>query len=329
MPSIVTVRPDNIVFTPEEGETILAAGLKQKLNLPHSCKNGACSSCKCKVISGEVRLDTYNATALSDAEKSAGYTLLCKAHATTDVVLDIPNLLDGFPIKMMPSKVESIVKINHTAIITLKLPVTQTFGFYAGQYIDIMLKGKTRSYSIANSPAHTGKLELHVKYHANGLFSEFVWSELKADGIMRFKGPLGTFKLQKTSNPIIFVCTGTGFAPIKAIFEDMLTNSESREIHLYWGNRTLEDFYLLEQLLEWQSKLNLKVKLCLSSGSVDNYFAGYVTKAIEADFTNLAAFELYACGNQNMITDIFNLATDKLALSRDNFFSDAFIPSEI
>ena len=324
----ITVIPDNVKFTPMDGETILEAGLKQKLNLPHSCKNGVCATCKCKIISGSVALNPYNKLILSEAEIESGYTLLCRAHATSDVVLDIPNLLTGFPVKMLPAKVESVVKVGNTAIINLKLPANQKFEFYAGQYIEIMLKNQVRSYSLANMVNELNQLELHVKHHPGGAFSDLIWNnELKAGSILRFKGPFGTFKLQQTATPILLVCSGTGFAPIKAILEDMSLSKNMREIHLFWGNRTLKDFYLPDVLPKLQMELNLKVTLCLSNEKAENYFSGYVTHAVVANFTNLDGYELYACGNRDMIADIYTIATKELHLQAQNFFSDVFTPS--
>lgn len=325
----ITINPDKVEFSVTPEETILEAGLRNKLNLPHTCKNGVCGTCKIKVIEGSVTLDTFNPKTLSEDEQKQGYTLLCKAHAQTDVILDIPNVLDGFPVKIMPAKVSAFTKINQTAIINLKLPANLTFSFYAGQYIEVMLKGKNRSYSIGNSPKQANELELHVKYHQDGIFSEYVWNELKVDGILRFKGPLGSFRLQKTENPIICVCTGTGFAPVKAILDDMFLNDDKREVHLFWGNRTIDDFYFLDVVEKWKEKLNIKVNLCLSKSEAAGFFSGYVTSAIIEDLTDLSAYEVYACGNAQMIEDVFELTTDKLRLDKKNFFSDAFTPSVV
>ncbi len=326
MPKI-SIIPENIEFDIDYTENILSAGLNQNLNLPHGCKSGNCGACKCKVQLGDIDLDEYNKNVLKDEEIEQGYTLLCKAHAKTDVVLYIPHFLHGFPIKMLPARVEKIKKINTTAIIILKIPATQKFGFYAGQYIDIMHKGKNRSYSLAGNPKKNDELELHVRYYNKGIFSEFVWNELKEQQILRFKGPLGNFRLQETENPIILICTGTGFAPIKSIIESIISDNIKKEIHLYWGNRTKEDFYLLELLPQWQEQLNLRITLCVSKENVDGYKSGYVTHELSKDFSDLKKYEVYACGNIKMIEDVYDLAVNKLNLAKTNFFSDAFIPS--
>lgn len=328
MPKI-TIEPDKVEFAVTIDETILDAGLRNKLNLPHTCKNGTCGTCKTKILAGEVNLDTYNPRTLSEDEQKQGYTLLCKAHAMTDVVLDIPDILNAFPVKILPSKVVAINKINNIAILKLKLPANLTFAFYAGQYIEIMLKGKNRSYSIGSSPTQSQEIELHIKYHPEGVFSQYVWNELQVDSILRFRGPLGNFRLQKTEKPIICVCTGTGFAPIKSILEDMSFHNNQRTIYLYWGNRTAQDFYNLDIIEQWQKKLNIKVVLCLSQEEKSGYFYGYVMSAIVEDFTDLSAYEVYACGNPDMIENVFELACGKLNLAKNNFFSDAFTPSVV
>ena len=50
----ITVEPSGRHFTAHADETILAAGIRQGIGLPYGCKDGACGSCKCKKLSGEV-----------------------------------------------------------------------------------------------------------------------------------------------------------------------------------------------------------------------------------------------------------------------------------
>lgn len=323
----IIINPDNISFNADIGQSILEAALQQHLNLPHGCKNGACGACKCKVISGDIILDKQKQLTLSEDEKNQGYTLLCKAHANTDVELYIPNLLNSFPVKVLPAKVMSIVKTGSIAILKCKTPPNQKFGFFAGQYIEIILNGKNRSYSLANYSENGAEVEIHVKYHKGGVFSEYVWNDLITNTVLRFKGPLGNFKLQDSTKPIILVCTGTGFAPIKSILESISQLKINRQISLYWGNRFQEDFYLLDQLEIWKKELNINIKLCLSREKHDEFISGYVTNCIENDFENLNEYEMYACGNLKMIEDVYELCTLKLNLKKECFFSDAFIPS--
>lgn len=324
----VTISPANLEFS-IDGETILSAALSAGINLPHSCKDGACSACKCKLINGLVTHDQYNSSALTAEDAAENYILTCKARTNSDITLDIPGFTNGYPIKTLPAKIEALEKNGSVAVLKLRLPANQVFDFYAGQYIDILFEGQARSYSIANSPTQKGVIELHIRHRPGGLFSEAVWNKLAVNQILRFKGPLGTFTLQeKSTAPILMVCGGTGFAPIKALLDYLQATENKRQVHLVWGNNRPEDFYLTELLAPWQAALNLKVQLCAQENVPDGYFSGTIAQCIEHYYNDLSSFEVYACGNPAMIEHLFQLATTQLQLPKTAFFSDAFSPSK-
>jgi CDP-4-dehydro-6-deoxyglucose reductase len=323
----ITIKPDNIVFNANVDENILNAGLKHKLNLSYSCQQGNCAACKTKIISGQIKLsDNYNKDILTVDDKLQGYTLLCQASALSDIELHIPNILSQYPPRIIPSKVLSFDKQHNVAV--LRLQLATKFNFCAGQYIEILFQGKTRAYSIANCPNDNNIIEIHIKYYKGGAFSEHVWHNINIGDILRFRGPLGLFQLSTTTNnSIICVCTSTGIAPIKSILEQLIIVNSKRKVYLYWGNRDVADFYQTQQLTIWQQKLTLQVTLCTSNVVADGFFHGYVTSAIKQDFTDLTGFDMYACGNSKMLEDVFQLSHYTLNLHKDNFFSDAFVPS--
>jgi ring-1,2-phenylacetyl-CoA epoxidase subunit PaaE len=76
---------------PRNSQSVLDAGNAQGLELPYSCKAGVCSTCKCKVIEGEVEMDSN--FALEDYEVAAGYVLSCQTFPVSEkVVLDFDQL---------------------------------------------------------------------------------------------------------------------------------------------------------------------------------------------------------------------------------------------
>ena len=68
----------------EDGKSILDAALDQGLDLPYACKGGVCSTCRAKVVSGEVRMDINYA--LEDDEVAEGFILTCQSHPLSDDV---------------------------------------------------------------------------------------------------------------------------------------------------------------------------------------------------------------------------------------------------
>lgn len=324
----VIISPLNIEFFVEKSDdNILKAALAANINLPHSCKNGECASCLCKISKGSVELmQPYNKNVLTAEKMAQGYTLACRAIPKTDITLDMPGFNNSIPIKILPAKIESINKIGTVAIIKLKLPSNQEFKYEPGQYIDIMYEGKTRSYSIANNKIKDNCIELHIRYHAGGFLSEIVWHKFAVNQIIRIRGAMGNFNLHNCREKVLMVFTGTGFAPIKAIVEKMLEDNDCRQIILVWGCASVEEFYLPEILLTWQAKLNITIQLCIDSTTLANYYSGFVTDFIEENFIDLSLYEVYACGNPVMIETLYKQAIT-LKLDTQYFYSDSFTSS--
>ncbi|MEA2147765.1 MAG: propane monooxygenase reductase component, partial [Solirubrobacteraceae bacterium] len=79
-----------------EEETVLDAAFRQGLSLVYGCREGQCSACKCFLLEGEVSLKRYSTFALSDAEESSGYTLLCRAMPDTDLTIELLHVQENY-----------------------------------------------------------------------------------------------------------------------------------------------------------------------------------------------------------------------------------------
>ena len=222
-------------------------------------------------------------------------------------------------------------------VISLKLPTNERLQFLAGQYIDIFMKnGKRRSFSLANAPHDDELLQLHVRNYPGGTFAEHVFTHMKERDILRFEGPLGTFFLREDSDkPIIFVASGTGFAPVKSILEHIfyvrnLRGSE-RQMVLYWGNRTKADLYMADLAGSWQEEHDNFTFIPVLSEALpaDNWNGrtGLVHQAVLQDFDDLAGYQVYACGAPAMVEAAHMDFTRLRRLPEDEFFSDAFTAS--
>lgn len=88
MSHLVTILPSGLKFQVQEGETILQAALNQGIDFPNRCRQGVCTSCVCKLKSGQVRY--LPPEPLSDLDKSQNFTYCCLAYADSDLVLQHP-----------------------------------------------------------------------------------------------------------------------------------------------------------------------------------------------------------------------------------------------
>ncbi|RTL10743.1 MAG: 2Fe-2S iron-sulfur cluster binding domain-containing protein [Neisseriaceae bacterium] len=305
-------------FNLTDSVSILESAISQGINLPYGCRNGDCGGCKCNVSSGVlIDNDGHTIESLTDV-------LLCQSFANSDIVLDIPGFDNSIKIRNYLAKIIKLDKHNNTAIMQIQIPNTQTFNHLPGQFIEINAAGVTRSYSIANIANDNKIIELHIRHYLNGFFSSKVWNDYKVGSVIKFKAPLGNFTLQSTQNPLLMVCTGTGFAPINSLLQHMLQIGSTRSVHLIWGNYEEDDFYCLDYLEQYK-KLNLKLSLCANKVQDATTFSSLlVTQVISQEYNDLSNYEVYACGNPNMINDIRNLTTNELNLNKNNFFCDSF-----
>lgn len=314
----VHIKDTEYKFNLTDNISILEAAISQGINLPYGCRNGDCGGCKCNVSSGVLMDDNgHKIESLNDV-------LLCQSFANSDIVLDIPGFDNSIKIRNYLAKIIKLDKHNNTAIMQIQIPNTQTFNHLPGQFIEINAAGVTRSYSIANIANDNKIIELHIRHYLNGFFSTKVWNDYKVGSVIKFKAPLGNFTLQSTQNPLLMVCTGTGFAPINSLLQHMLQIGSTRSVHLIWGNYEEDDFYCLDYLEQYK-KLNLKLSLCANKvQDVTTFSSLLVTQVVSQEYNDLSNYEVYACGNPNMINDIRNLTTNELNLNKNNFFCDSF-----
>lgn len=324
-----TIQPSGHQFPIEEHETILEAALRHGYTLPYSCRDGVCGVCKGKVLEGEV--DHGHGSALTDAEKAGGMALFCCAKPQSDIVIECHevNAVRDIQIKTMPCRVHSMEKLaSDVMVLKLKLPSNERLQFLAGQYIDILLKDqKPRSFSLANAPHNDDLLELHIRNIAGGAFTKHVFEEMKERDILRFKGPLGTFFLREDSDrPIIFVASGTGFAPVKAIIEHALYIGIKRPMHFYWGARQLSDLYMLDLARQWESQGIVFTPVLSDALPEDNWQGrtGFVHRAVLEDYSDMSAKTVYACGAPVVVEAAHTDFTTTRGLPNESFFSDAF-----
>nr|WP_298135431.1 CDP-6-deoxy-delta-3,4-glucoseen reductase [Acidiferrobacter sp.] len=328
----VRIEPSGHEFDVIAGETLLEAAVREGFHLPYSCRNGACGTCKARILSGTVTHKPYETKALSAAEKAAGLVLLCRAQPEGPVVIEAREIgvAKDIIIKTMPCRVARMEKLAPDVMrLFLKLPQNERLRYLAGQYIDILLKdGRRRGFSIANRPGADEFLELHIRHVPGGLFSGHVFTAMQERALLRFEGPLGTFFLREdTDKPVILMAAGTGFAPIKAIIEHSLSTDSRRELHLYWGARTRADLYLHDLALKWAAEHpQVRYTPVLSrpaSADAWNGRTGYVQEAIVADWPDLSGFEVYGSGPPRMI-EAAKGALASRGLPADAFYYDAF-----
>jgi CDP-4-dehydro-6-deoxyglucose reductase len=332
----VTVLPSGVSFSVDRDEPILTAAIRQGIGLPYGCRDGACGSCKCKLVEGRVIHGTHQAKALSPAEEEAGYTLTCRAAPQTDVTLEARTVAGAgeFAVRKMPCRVTTITRPTHdVAVLQLQLPANDALQYRAGQYIEFVLRdGHRRSYSMANAPdtqRDKPGIELHIRHMPGGVFTDHVFGTMKEKEILRLEGPFGSFFLREDSDkPIVLLASGTGFAPIKAIVEHMRHTNDTRPAVLYWGCRTKADLYLHEWAHQAAAEMpHLVYVPVLSEPRPEDAWdgrTGFVHEAVMEDLPDLSGHQVYACGAPVMVEAAQRDFSHRCGLPPEEFYADSF-----
>ena len=329
----ITLRNDGTQIPAPEGTSILQAALDAGLVLPYGCRDGACGSCKGKLIEGTVDYGQYSERALSAEERAAGYALFCQAKPQGDVVVEAREVRKAgdIQVRTLPARVHKVERVaDDVVIVYLKLPAAERLQFLPGQYLDFLLKdNERRSFSMGNAPHDDEFIQLHIRHVPGGTFTEHVFGKMKERDILRFQAPFGTFYLREESTkPIVFVASGTGFAPIKAILDHAFRRGITRPITLYWGGRRPKDLYLASLAEQWaKDHANFKVVPVISDALPEDAWTGrtgFVHQAVMADFPDLSGHEVYACGVPVMVDAAQRDFTGQCGLPAEAFYCDSF-----
>ena len=332
----ITLQPAAQQFTVERDEAILPAAIRQGVGLPYGCRDGACGSCKSKLLQGRVIHGAHQLKALSVAEEEAGAILTCCAVPQTDCIVEARSVPGAgeYPVLKLPSRVMNLTKpAPDVAVLRLQLPANQNLQYRAGQYVEFILRdGARRSYSMANAPHNVGSppsIELHLRHMPGGKFTEHVFSAMKEKDILRMEGPFGSFFLREESDkPIVLLASGTGFAPIKAITQQLQHKASARPAVLYWGCRRKADLYQHEWCVQQVAQMpNLRYVPVLSEPALEDEWhgrTGFVHQVVMQDFPDLSGHQVYACGVPVMVDSARRDFVERCGLPDDEFYADAF-----
>ena len=334
----VRLEPVGIEFEVDEDETVLHGAFRQGLQLMHGCKEGQCSSCKSFLLDGEVDLDRYSTFALPDFEEQEGWTLLCRAHALTDLEVELINydedvLKAGLPLVTAKARVTAVDELTHDIRrLELELLEPEEVEFHPGQYVDISIPGADgnhRSFSMANLPSDKGRLEFMIKLYPDGRFSGLLGSGEICEGTeLEITGPYGMFTLRDQSpRRLVFIGGGAGMAPILCLLRSLQERGIERDAVYYYGARTEDDLFHREELEALAGELpSFRYVPALSHAEWDGE-AGLITDVVERLEEDLKDVDAYVCGPPPMVEAAQGLLMAK-GVPESRIYFDKFTTTE-
>lgn len=295
------------IITVPAGVTILDAALADGVAFPHGCRSGRCGSCKTRLVSGSVEFLEHSRFALTQAEKSQGLILACRAIPTTNGIVSWldDDQVDPHPIRRLNGKVTMNEAVTHDINrIQIANDEGERLSFAAGQYVRLTFPGlPSRDYSIA-SPSGSQVLEFHIRRVRGGAVSDPIHAQVRPGAPVLVEGPFGSsFLRERHAGPMLCIAGGSGLAPIKCIVEAAIASGMRQPIHIYFGARSSRDLYLVEHfraLTRQHSYLTFTPVLSDVSGD-GIWRTGLVTDAVAEDLQDLDGWKAYCAGPPGMV----------------------------
>ena len=340
----VRFEPVGVELEVEEGEWVLDAAFRQGIAVPHGCREGQCSSCKCILLEGDAEVENYSTFALPDYERDTGHILLCRSYAFSDLTIELLNFDEdlmrrAIAVKSFNGVLSAVTPLTHDTRL-LEVQLEKPLKFWAGQYVEISVPGSgvaetvTRSYSMASTMRTPSTLQFIIRKYPDGAFSSLVDTTLAPGTALTIKGPFGScFRRDGRAGPMVLVGGGSGMSPLWAILQDHIESGEQRPIRFFYGARTRKDLFFLDEFAAVAAQLtDFEFIPVLSQATPDDAWqgeTGFVHEAVDRILRTqglAGEIDAYTCGPPPMIDAVLPVLQG-LGVALDCTHVDKFTPA--
>jgi benzoate/toluate 1,2-dioxygenase reductase component len=315
-------------------ESVVDAAYRQGINIPMDCREGACSTCKCHVESGDYDLGDYIEDALSKVEADTGYALACQMRPKSDCVVLISSDSTACNTKQesYAATIRDVRRLSDSTFnLVLEGDALRNLTYLAGQYANVEVPGEEkhhRAYSFSSMTADKGEVSFLIRNVPGGLMSGFLSQRAKPGTAITLAGPFGSFYLRSVQRPILMLAGGTGLAPFLAMLDKIAAaGGSAHAIHLIYGVNTDRDVVEIEKLEEFTRRIeNFTFAVCVVDANSEQPRKGYVTHHIEPPHLNGGDVDIYLCGPPPMVEAVA-LYLREVDVKSASFHFEKFAPS--
>jgi len=320
----LVVRPSGRVLEVQAGETLLDALLGNQVPISHSCKDGRCGVCRCRLLRGKVVGPARQMRPSSVPGSSC--VLACQSVLTEDCVIEIPapEEVVVHPARTMKAEVVAVAPLCRDTL-RLRVRPQSLLSFSPGQYVELEFeRGLARPYSMCGLPGN--ELEFHARLHPGGRASARLSGELKPGDMLKLRGPLGiTFLRSRNEDPILCVGAGTGLAPTLSILRGIAAAGMKNPLQIYLGFTCREDVYGQDELAQVLEQLPAAcAHTVVATGAIDRGMRrGLLTSVIAADFPSLAGWRGYVFGSPHAVDATVRTLREK-QMAEQSIYAEPF-----
>ncbi|MCB1801245.1 MAG: 2Fe-2S iron-sulfur cluster binding domain-containing protein [Gammaproteobacteria bacterium] len=323
-------------ITVKAGENLLKAALEAGIAWPHNCRVGSCGECRTRLVDGKIKELNDFSYVLSKEEMDAGMILACQTCLRSDIEVEvaIESGVTLNPPKSVPGVIEAYRRLTHD-IVEIGIRLEEAIpGYLAGQYAQLCIPNfidQPRSYSFASAPEEGDieRINFYIRLVPGGRMTSWLHETDRSGSRVDVCGPYGNFWLRESLKPAVFVCGGSGMAPIKALLEQVTANGFKRDVSLIFGARTQNDLYCVDELKQIATQAGDRFKYLpvLSEEPADSDWTGLrgmCTEFIAGSVADIAACDAYLCGPPGMVDAAIEVLQSN-GVDSENIYYDKFL----
>ena len=325
-------------------KNILDSVLAFNYPAPHQCKRGDCGSCKARVLSGEVEHISRPKLLLSEEEKEQQLFLACSAKPKTDIEIEFldditaisaENINENLDVayKKLQGINAEIIKIIISAdfrTIICFLKLREPMNSIPGQYIKLSVEKikEPRPYSIASLSEDGLEIELHMRYYDKGKIADYMSRNPIGDAVT-VEGAYGAAIYSESyyDFDIVAICSGVGFAPLKAIIIEALKRDATKHVHLIYYRRNEQDIYDRKFLKEIAKKYeNFVFDEIATRDEKDQNIKIPMEVSLPKILSDIKGKVTYVAGPDNLVNDATKVLTTLPGYDDNLLLTDTFVP---
>lgn len=205
--------------------------------------------------------------------------------------------------------------------------LSESINYLPGQFVVLQIEPKIfRSYSIIEV-SKDNIMSLLIDVRVGGPASKFFEKAQEGTELNLIGKPLGKFILRESSNPKIFIATGTGLAPFIPMVKAALAANAEEKIDLFFGIRHVGHDYCKQFFADCPPEKfpNFTVHSCISQPEKElpqGTHEGRVTKIIPEILKDYEKNDYYLCGNPKMVDEMTEILQQKGC--KDNIFAERY-----
>lgn len=293
------------IYNCQLGETVLDALLRQKVDVPYSCKKQSCMSCMMQSLNSAPPIKSQ--VNLKETLQLQNNFLACACIPVRDMEIALNQEI------LTREICAQVVELNRLteSMLEIVLQCEMEVDYHGGQSVLLLNYehiGKKFSIASPSSSKASGRLVVHVKRRAGAAFSAWLFDSLRIGDNLFACGISGElyYIAGYPTQPLLMAAWDGDLGALIGIVQDVFENEHSGPVYLFHGVSDSEHLYFESELDGISAYFpNFHYIPCVQEGIVpEKGYRGEVNQIIAQILPDLTDWKVFICGSRSQVHSV-------------------------